>query len=167
MTRRLILMRHAKSSWTSGAKDDHARPLNKRGRRDAPRIAAALFARDWWPDVVLSSDAERTLETWALMAPGGPEVRLSSCRSLYHGGIDEIKAAMADQAAAQTVLVLGHNPGWAAALTWLSDGDGLLTTANAALFTTAAASWQEAFAGPGRLHRVGVLRPKSLPDLQA
>ena len=39
MTRRLIVMRHAKSSWDSDAHNDHARPLNKRGRRDAPAIA--------------------------------------------------------------------------------------------------------------------------------
>ena len=42
MTRRLIVMRHAKSSWKSGAATDHERPLNKRGRRDAPRVAQRL-----------------------------------------------------------------------------------------------------------------------------
>ena len=42
MGKRIIIMRHAKSSWTSGASTDHLRPLNKRGRRDAPRIGARL-----------------------------------------------------------------------------------------------------------------------------
>ena len=67
-TRRLILMRHAKSSWAIDGQEDHQRPLNKRGRRDAPRIATALAARDWLPDFVVSSDAERTRQTWAQMS---------------------------------------------------------------------------------------------------
>ena len=67
MRRRIIVMRHAKSSWKSGARDDHARPLNKRGRRDAPRIAARLAELGWVPERVISSDSERTRQTWARM----------------------------------------------------------------------------------------------------
>ena len=46
MRTRLIVMRHAKSSWSDASLDDHDRPLNKRGRRDAPRIAQELHDRD-------------------------------------------------------------------------------------------------------------------------
>ncbi len=65
MTRRLIVMRHAKSSWKHAGLTDHQRPLNKRGRKDAPRVARALIERGWTPRRVLSSDAARTRETWA------------------------------------------------------------------------------------------------------
>ena len=68
MHRRLIIMRHAKSSWTSGALSDHERPLNARGIRDAPRVGAALVKRGWLPQLVLSSDSERTRETFAGMS---------------------------------------------------------------------------------------------------
>jgi len=67
MSKRLIIMRHAKSSWTSGAATDHQRPLNKRGRRDAPRIGARLQHLGWLPDLVIASDSERTRETWQRM----------------------------------------------------------------------------------------------------
>ncbi len=163
MTLRLILMRHAKSSWKSDAPDDHARPLNKRGRRDAPRIAEALYDQDWWPQLVLSSDALRTLQTWSLMAPERPEAPLHTHHSLYHGGIHEICGVIEPLASVQTILVLGHNPGWQDALTWLSGDDAVLTTANAALLTTQAPSWAQAFAGPQRFETVRILRPKSLP----
>ena len=51
MVRRLIVMRHAKSSWKDPNLDDHERPLNKRGRRDAPMVADAIFERGWIPDL--------------------------------------------------------------------------------------------------------------------
>ena len=59
--RRLILMRHAKSSWKQPGLTDHDRPLNGRGRQDAPAMADALVARGWLPDAVVSSTAARTL----------------------------------------------------------------------------------------------------------
>ena len=64
--RTLILMRHAKSSWTADLAD-HERPLNKRGAKDAPRIAAYLEKRGWLPELVLCSDAVRTRATLVLM----------------------------------------------------------------------------------------------------
>jgi phosphohistidine phosphatase len=67
MGKRLIIMRHAKSSWTSGASTDHQRPLNKRGRHAAPRIGARLRDIGWIPDMVIASDSERTRETWQRM----------------------------------------------------------------------------------------------------
>ena len=59
MERRLIVMRHAKSSWKNESLRDHERPLNKRGRRDAPRIGEELASLGWVPQRVISSDATR------------------------------------------------------------------------------------------------------------
>ena len=64
---RVIVMRHAKSSWKTDAPTDHARPLNKRGKRDAPRIARELELRGWVPQLVLSSDSKRTRQTFKRM----------------------------------------------------------------------------------------------------
>ena len=63
MVRRLIVMRHAKSSWKDPNLDDHERPLNKRGRGDAPMVADAIFDRGWIPDLILVSSSKRTLQT--------------------------------------------------------------------------------------------------------
>ena len=67
MHTRLIVMRHAKSSWSNAGLDDHDRPLNKRGRKDAPRIALELQNRDWIPDRIRVSSSKRTMETLELM----------------------------------------------------------------------------------------------------
>lgn len=157
--RRLILMRHAKSDWNSGAGPDHARPLNARGRRDAPRVAQALLALGWAPVHVHTSDAQRTLETWSLMAAELPEVSIQPTRQLYHGDLD----ALCREAPAWpegTVLALGHNPGWEEAVSELTGIPTSLTTANAALLEGTGATWAAALQGTWRL--VDVLRPKSL-----
>ena len=59
MGRQLILLRHAKSSWDSGAKRDFDRPLNKRGLRNAPRMGRWLKEKGLVPDHIVSSPAKR------------------------------------------------------------------------------------------------------------
>ncbi|HRG10817.1 MAG TPA: histidine phosphatase family protein, partial [Cyclobacteriaceae bacterium] len=57
----LYLIRHAKSSWDNPKLEDFDRPLNKRGQKDAPRMAKRLKEKRITPDIMLSSPAERTL----------------------------------------------------------------------------------------------------------
>jgi len=64
----LFLIRHAKSSWDNSALPDKDRPLNDRGRRDAPKIGDQLAKRDVKPDLMLSSPAVRALETAEIIA---------------------------------------------------------------------------------------------------
>jgi len=61
--RTLYLMRHAKSSWDYPELSDHDRPLNARGRRDAPLMGRQLLSRDVSLDLILSSTAARALTT--------------------------------------------------------------------------------------------------------
>lgn len=162
--KRLIIMRHAKSDWGTDAANDHARPLNKRGRRDAPRIAARIGSLGWAPELVVSSDSERTQQTWTRMAPlfdGDIEVRFT--RDLYHAGLGEIQAS-AEQwpEAVETVLVLGHNPGWEHAVGHLSGEMHSMTTANAGLLVGEGTSWADALTRPWTLE--ALLRPKELGD---
>ncbi|MFK7929321.1 MAG: histidine phosphatase family protein [Myxococcota bacterium] len=163
--RRLIIMRHAKSDWNTGL-DDHERPLNKRGRRDAPRMADALVRLGWSPDVVICSSAQRTVETWGCMAgcfPDSVAVRIEP--ALYLAGLGAIQDAvhtLSDDV--HTVLVLGHNPGWEGAASALSQQPMHMTTANAALIELVPTGWAEAISTPARrLH--ALLRPKELADL--
>lgn len=162
MTRRLIILRHAKSSWTSGAPTDHARPLNSRGRRDAPRVGARLRDMGWIPDQVIASDSERTRETWQRMAEAFPQpIEPRFTHDFYHGGISAIRkhcSTLGD--AVSTVLVLGHNPGWEGAVERLSGQWARMTTANAALLESTADCWETAMEHPWKL--VGVIRPKEL-----
>jgi phosphohistidine phosphatase len=64
----LYLMRHAKSSWEYPELSDHDRPLNGRGRHDAPLMGSQLLSREIKPDLILSSTAVRALTTATLVA---------------------------------------------------------------------------------------------------
>ena len=111
MTLRLILVRHAKSSWDDPLMDDHDRVLNKRGRKSAAAIGAWLAERGHIPAEVVSSTARRTLETWERMAPAFPEATLlRRDPTLYHAPVPMMFDALHD-CAASPVMMLGHNPG--------------------------------------------------------
>ncbi len=164
MTLRLMLMRHAKSSWKVAGQSDHDRPLNKRGRGDAPRMARRVQKLGWVPDLALVSDAARTEETWAWMSGElEPTPRLELVPSLYHGSIEDIRDAVrayvTDEAC---VLVLGHNPGWEDALTELSGVQERFTTANIALLEHEGA-WADAIER-GDWQLVDLLRPRPPVD---
>lgn len=163
MERRLILLRHAKSSWKEQGQRDQDRPLNKRGRRDAPRVAARLVELGWSPERVLLSDARRTRETWELMRSAFHPVPAAEERpGLYLAGLEAIKAEAGRlPPTVRTALLLGHNPGWEEAASALSGEELAMTTANAVLLQGQGETWAAALAGPWR--RVDHLRPKELP----
>ncbi len=111
MTLRLILIRHAKSSWSDPFADDHARVLNKRGQASAKAVGAWMAQNGYQPDVVLCSDAARTRETASLILPQlSPVPELSLSQMLYHAAPDTILDQLHQQKE-KTVGVIGHNPG--------------------------------------------------------
>jgi phosphohistidine phosphatase len=107
--KRLILMRHAKSDWSSGATSDHDRPLNARGVAAAKALGDWLRSQNLLPDQVLSSSAKRTGETYIGLglAQGTPT---TFTRDLYLATHTEMLATLR-QATGNVVLMLGHNPG--------------------------------------------------------
>ena len=111
--KRLLILRHAKSSWADSSISDWQRPLNERGARDAPRAGAWLRERGLMPDVIVSSDAVRartTAEAVANTAGYSGEIILEP--SLYHATPSDVLAVLRGiQGDARTVLVVGHNPG--------------------------------------------------------
>ena len=160
---RLIIMRHAKSDWQSGAQRDHERPLNKRGRRDAPRMGKHLLDCGWSPDMVISSDAQRTRETWAGMSEFFPRTAVHFLNAFYLAGITAIETEVGRLALdAQTVLVLGHNPGWEDAASELSGISIGMTTANVVLLQTNVSSWSQAFGSARQFQLEAIVRPREL-----
>ncbi|UWQ16285.1 histidine phosphatase family protein [Jannaschia sp. M317] len=109
---KLILMRHAKSDWHDPLQDDHDRPLNRRGRESAPKIGRWLRDMGHTPDLILCSTAKRTRETRALL--GFDDTPTVDLDALYLADANMI-LAQATGAGAQTVMVVGHNPGMAEA----------------------------------------------------
>lgn len=146
---RLLVLRHAKSSWAEQGQDDHDRPLNKRGRSDAPVIAERLVVAGWAPDRVFCSTAQRTRETWSLMAPSF-SATVEYLRELYLAPPATLLAtAMGHEG---TVAVIAHNPGCESLVSALAGHPVQFTTCNAAMLS--APSWD----GPWTLE--GLFRPR-------
>ena len=109
--KRLILTRHAKSSWDDPATPDHDRPLNERGRAAAAQLGIWLASRGYVPGEVLCSDAVRTRKTWSGLAPALPGTPILHLKpALYHAGPDVMLAVLRN-ATDDCVMVIGHNPG--------------------------------------------------------
>ena len=162
--KRLILMRHAKSSWDHPTLRDHERPLNTRGKRDAPRIGQVLEEIGWHPQVVLSSDAQRTKETWELLAPKlSISPLVSFLPSLYHAGLGRIQASIEFiHPQTSTIMIIGHNPGWSEAQSWLSGEYIDFKTASTALLSSPKESWSEAIQTPKSWKLEHMLHPRDL-----
>ncbi len=110
----LYLLRHAKSSWKDPGLSDHERPLNKRGKRDVPEMGKRLKSRGVLPDLILSSDARRALDTALPIAEmmGAPADAIRRKAGLYHASdssILELIKGLNDRWG--QVMVAGHNPG--------------------------------------------------------
>jgi len=157
MTLRLILMRHAKSSWDNKG-DDHARPLNNRGRNAATTIGHWLAAKGYVPDIVLCSNAERTAQTWALIsAKLSSEPRVEFQRVLYQATPETLFQEIRNVQGAEAVLVLAHNPGIAVLASALADRapahrrfDDYPTAATTVLYF-ATDSWENVTPGTGQV----------------
>jgi phosphohistidine phosphatase len=112
--RRLILLRHAKSSWDDSSLPDFDRPLAERGERDAPFMAKRLAARAPLPTLLVSSPALRALRTAELAAPslGIAAADIRTHADLYLASPRALLAIVAALPQQHTcVLLVAHNPG--------------------------------------------------------
>ena len=141
MVRRLIVMRHAKSSWKDTNLDDHERPLNKRGRRDAPIVADAIFERGWIPDLILVSSSKRTLQTLEGMSHRMGKTPFEVRPGIYHATVIDLMIELEDMLNAGITMILGHNPGSELLVNHLSGEWHTMPTATAVLLLHSGSSW--------------------------
>ncbi|MBH8559280.1 SixA phosphatase family protein [Hymenobacter negativus] len=109
----LYLLRHAKSSWSFDELSDQERPLNDRGRDDAPLMGQALAKRRICPDVIVSSPAVRAMSTAVLVAREMqyPHDKIVVESGIYGADVDDFLAIIKDLPdSAASALVVGHNP---------------------------------------------------------
>lgn len=109
----LILVRHAKSSWDDPSLDDRDRPLNGRGKKDAPAMGERLAKLGIAPDAMLSSPAVRALATAEIFAKVLDYKRKKIVVSeVIYGGTPaallELIRALEDDA--KCAMLFGHNP---------------------------------------------------------
>jgi phosphohistidine phosphatase len=110
----LYVIRHAKSSWDAMNVDDFERPLNERGKRDAPRMGKRLKEKDIHPDLMLASPAKRALSTCKRIAKllGYPKDNIKADRRLYHPDEETILSIVKGlKIKCEHVMLFTHNPG--------------------------------------------------------
>ena len=148
--RRLILLRHGKSSWRDPTLRDRERPLKGRGRRQTAEVAQALDASEWVPDLILSSDALRARQTADIIRNTLElDLALMVTPDLYGCDADEVIEIIGGLPdSAETCLLVGHNPTWEEVVNALTDTPVTLRTADAALMTLSSPRWADAQRGP-------------------
>ena len=159
----LLVLRHAKSSWNDPARDDHERPLNKRGRRDGPRVGELVREYGLIPDIVISSDAARarlTAEAVAEAAQYAGEILLE--RRLYMASPADILSLLRTvRENVETVMIVGHNPGLEELIEQLTGERQDLPTATLAQIVLPIDQWRDLkLSSRGTL--MGYWRPKEL-----
>ncbi|MFC1996182.1 histidine phosphatase family protein [Chloroflexota bacterium] len=143
--KKLLVLRHAKSSWKDTGISDHARPLNKRGKRAAPRMGQVLFDEDLVPDLVLSSTANRARETADLVAEAsGYEGEVIYLEDFYHAWPSDYLNALRNLSEdINTAMIVGHNPGMELLLEMLTDESERFPTAALALIHLPVDYWSQ------------------------
>ncbi len=113
--KRLVLIRHAKSSWDNPRLDDFDRPLNKRGTRDAPMMGERLAKAGVKPDVIVSSPANRAITTARVIADavGYDSAAIRQAEQIYEASIHDLLDVIHQLPdGADLAFMFGHNPGF-------------------------------------------------------
>jgi phosphohistidine phosphatase len=161
----LLILRHAKSSWKQPELPDHDRPLNKRGKKDAPRMGRLIHQLQLVPDLILSSTAVRARSTALAVAEAcknSAELRL--LRDLYLAEPDDYAQVLATlDERYRSVMIVGHNPGLEDLVEALTGLHEILPTAALARVALPIDGWSEmSLDGSARLEQLW--RPKELPS---
>ena len=141
----LMLMRHAKSSWDDPSQTDHDRPLNPRGRRDAPKIACWISEQSFDPDCILSSSAARALETAELLHDTlKSDFEIQVAPSLYHASPEQILNCVRSlPIESERAILVAHNPGMGELVGMLGGTWGNYPTAAISVFQIEIDDWAE------------------------
>ena len=110
----LTLVRHAKSSWSDSDLEDHERPLNRRGQRDAPEMAGRINEAGIRPSLILCSTSVRTWTTAKIIAKeiSYPPEFLQREAELYLAGLNTFLDVVGEQDEGfNSIMIVGHNPG--------------------------------------------------------
>ena len=169
MPRQLLVLRHAKSSWTSNAPNGFERPLAQRGQNDAPRMGKWLLRAGLVPEYVVSSPAARARETARMACEAmnvGKDHVVWDVR-IYDASLSGLLDVLADiPADTARVMLVGHNPGLESLVRHLG-GDAVEEPPDGKLLPTAAVAcldmrdpWSRLAEGSGRL--LFITRPKAL-----
>ena len=149
----ILLFRHGKSDWDADFERDHERPLAKRGHKAAVRMGRFLAAAGPQPELILTSTAVRATQTLDLAAEAGSwsgEVR--SVAELYLASPPTLLAKIRQVAEdVETVMLVGHEPGWSETIEVLTGGSVRFPTAALARIDVEVERWNAVAEGSGVL----------------
>jgi phosphohistidine phosphatase len=145
MMKTLLIMRHAKSSWADKDLADHDRPLNVRGKQDAPRMGEMLNNEDLVPAAILCSTAKRAQTTAKLLVENIPfEGEINYLRDFYHGGPEDFIQALKElPERVDIAMIVGHNPDLEYFLDVITDAGDHMPTAAIAHVELPIDAWDE------------------------
>ena len=170
----LMLLRHAKSSLADTGQADLDRPLNDRGKRSAVAMGSYMASNGLVPQLVLCSPARRTRETWSLVAEelkAFPAVLVAAEIYDFGDGKALMECLRSKAGAAQSVLLVGHNPSIGGlAQNLIGKGSTKLRgrleekypTAALAVFSFDIGNWESLARGSGTLLRF--IRPRDIVE---
>lgn len=161
----LLLMRHAKSSWKFKDLTDHQRPLNKRGRTDAPLMGHLIMDRELVPQRILCSTAVRARETAEILVDTIKfQGEVSYLDRLYMAESEDHLAALRDLPdSVERAMIIGHNPGLETLLQELSGRIESLPTAVLAHIVLPIDHWTQ-LNGEVSGEMVEIWRPKEVRE---
>ena len=145
MSKRFVIIRHAKSSWATLGQADFDRPLNERGQKNAPEMGKRLLPYGLIPDLVLASSSNRTRQTTkALTTAMDYKGEIEWLDKLYHAPVETIEDVISTtDDKYQTIFIIAHNPGLTQFL--IEHGDRFITdnmpTCSIAAFEMDADTW--------------------------
>jgi len=151
--KRIVLFRHGKSDWDAEYGNDHDRPLQGRGKKAAKLMGRFLRQSGPLPDAVVSSSARRAHRTAELANRDGEwGVEIQVTGSLYGASPRELVAVLSELSAeVETVVVVGHEPGWSSAVEYFTGARVQMPTAAMACVAVGISSWADLAAGTGEL----------------
>lgn len=160
----LYLLRHAKSSWKDDSLEDFERPLKKKGLGDAQLVGKVIRQRELNLDLVISSSAERARQTTQLVLMSADKrVELKFDERLYEAGMRRLLTLVSRlDSQANSVMLVGHNPGFEELLKTLTGEDHTMPTAALAGIEFDVDDWSQVKARTGRLTLF--LTPKDLKN---
>lgn len=149
----VVLMRHGKSDWNAGARDDHSRPLAPRGERAAAAMGRILASGGVVPDLVVTSSANRARSTAELAVEAmEADVPIRVTDVLYGASpgmvFDQVHAL---EPHVDSVMLVGHEPTWSATAQIMTGAAVLVRTATVVGIEFPAARWPQVSPGGGAL----------------
>lgn len=147
MSKQLLIMRHAKSSWDHPGLSDFDRPLNERGKQDAPDMGKRILQHPFIPDQIVSSPAKRAFKTAKEVAEamGLSESDITREYDIYDADIPDLLQVIRNMDERwKKVILIGHNPGLTGLIGYLSESlIEHLPTAGVALLSFDIHTWKQ------------------------